>query len=299
VGVVLNTSSRQVSERLLRLLPQVVPAEDLFVTHLAADGTLLARRLLERRYDTLFVGGGDRSFAGVVSVLLRQARASGLPMPRLGLLRLKAEGGLCSLVQPAQVRGAGPLDDVLAARAGEVPGWRQVDLLETEGGHALFAGWAPGRSLMTLAQTVAGAGLVECEVRNGGTEAQRLDAQGRPYGAPVAPGALLFRGRAWMAAASCVPEVRRRFAHAGRSPGRMHLRLGMSSGLGRLGALGRLMSEPSGGSSLDVLASQVTLQFSRRLPLAIGGGKVQLQDRLELKVSPSTVELCDFSDAFH
>src|SRR5690606_41410158 len=88
VGVVVNASSRQVNERLLRLLPEVIPSDDLYVTHLAADIGLLARRLLERQYDTLFLGGGKRNFATLTSALLRNACAYTRHQPQWGLLLL-------------------------------------------------------------------------------------------------------------------------------------------------------------------------------------------------------------------
>src|SRR5690606_29644997 len=141
VGVVVNASSRQVNERLLRLLPEVIPSDDLYVTHLAADIGLLARRLLERQYDTLFLGGGNRTFATLTSALLRHACASNRPLPRLGLLRLGQTQGLATLLRASGRGGrAGHLDDVLRARAGEVPGYRQLGLLEVDGTHALAAG---------------------------------------------------------------------------------------------------------------------------------------------------------------
>lgn len=299
VGVVINASSRQVNERLMRLLPEVVPGSDLYVTHLAADATLIARRVLERRYDTLFVGGGDRTFSTLASALLRQGDLAGLPVPRLGLLRLGTTQGLATLVS-ASGRGGktGLLDDVLRARAGEVPGYRSLDLLEVEGGHALAAGLGleslGSLSLGALRQLGRQVEL-EARVAEGGV-AQRIGPNGLRYGELLQPGDLLFRGKVGVAAAGAVPYVgsgEALFPHAAKEPGFMHLRLGT-----RRGSISTLL--PGRTEELyDFLATGVSLSFGRSVPVALGPVGVERRDALTLKVHSQAIELADFSHALH
>lgn len=295
VGVVVNASSRQVNERLMRLLPEVVPGDDLYVTHLAADIGLLARRLLERRYDTLFLGGGDRTFATLASSLLRHARSSGRPLPRLGLLRLGQTQGLATFLRASGRGGrAGVLDDVLRARAGEVPGYRQLGLLEVDDAHALAVGLgleALSGSGLGLDGRVVG---LEARVAEGG-QALRLDEGGRPVGELLGAGTLLFRGQANVAAAGMIPHVlgsEGTFPHAGQADS-MHLRLGR-----RVGGLRALL--PGGGGALyDFLATAVELRFERPVELWLGPHGLVRRDTLHLAVHDRPVEVCDFSHAFH
>ncbi|HLT31407.1 MAG TPA: hypothetical protein VK013_15320 [Myxococcaceae bacterium] len=295
VGVVVNASSRQVNERLLRLLPEVIPSDDLYVTHLAADIGLLARRLLERQYDTLFLGGGNRTFATLTSALLRHACASNRPLPRLGLLRLGQTQGLATLLRASGRGGrAGHLDDVLRARAGEVPGYRQLGLLEVDGTHALAAGM--GLELLCGSSRGLAPGVVALEARVGrGGHALRLDASGRPVGDALEEGALLFRGKANIAAAAMVPHVlgdEGAFPCAGH-PSHMHLRVGR-----RAGALRSLL--PGHDAALyEFHATSIELRFERQVPLWLGPNGRAHRDTLHLAVHESPVEVCDFSHAFH
>jgi len=299
VGVVVNASSRQVNERLMRLLPEVVPGSDLYVTHLAADAALIARRVLERRYDTLFVGGGDRTFSTLCSALLRQAGLCSLPVPRLGLLRLGTTQGLATLVS-ASGRGGkvGLLDDVLRARSGEIPGYRSLDLLELEGAHALCAGLGlEALGALSLGGLRSLGRQVELEARVGeGGSAQRISPDGQPLGEPLAAGELLFRGKVGIAAAGTAPYVgtgEAVFPHAASRAGFMHLRLGT-----RRGSLVTLF--PGRGEELyDFLTTSVNLSFGRAVPVALGPAGVERRDALSLRVLPQAVELADFSHALH
>ena len=276
-------------------MPEVIPSDDLYVTHLAADIGLLARRLLERQYDTLFLGGGNRTFATLTSALLRHARAAGRPLPRLGLLRLGQAQGLATLLRASGRGGrAGHLDDVLRARAGEVPGYRPLGLLEVDGSHALAAGMGLELLCGSSRGLAPSAVALEARVARGG-HALRLDDQGRPVGEVLPEGSLLFRGKANIAAAAMVPHVlgdEGAFPRAGHSE-HMHLRVGRRSG-----ALRALL--PGREEALyDFHATAVELRFERAVPLWLGPNGRAHRDALHLAVHESPVEVCDFSHAFH
>src|SRR5690606_11500166 len=100
---------------------------------------------------------------------------------------------------------AGQLDDVLRARAGEVPGYRHLGLLEVDGSHALAAGLGLEVLCGSARARSQDAVALEARVARGG-HALRLDAQGRPVGDALEPGSLLFRGKANIAAAAMVPH---------------------------------------------------------------------------------------------
>jgi diacylglycerol kinase family enzyme len=333
VAVVVNARMREVTERLLRLLSHVVPEEDLFLTTSSQEGARVARLVLERGHDTVFLGGGDCTFARFVTTLLQLPRPPEARLPRLGVLKLGGGQALTTLVKASGLRGEGLLDDVLRARAGEVPGYRPLDLLRVEGhytpsvgvgleaqllhdaawvrerlGRGPLRGLMEGRggrasalALRSLPHLV-GAGEVECEVYNGASEALTLGADGQAEGM-VTPGALLFRGRASLVAAACVPfhaSGRRLFSQAGRSRGRMHLKLAPGAGLPGLSQLaGALLGLPAARKGLEVLTSEVTLRFSRPMPLQMAGGPAGTREALHLEVVPAAVELCDFTRAVH
>jgi diacylglycerol kinase family enzyme len=287
--------------------------------------------VVERGYDTVFVGGGDRTFSRFVTALLRAPRPVGRRLPRLGILPLGTGGALAALVKASPLNG-GPLDDVLRARAGEVPGYRRLDLLDVDGTLAPYAGmgldaqlhhdraWMRERLGRTpLRRLVQGAGglastaalhslsalarspEVECEVRCWQGGALPLGPEGEPAGPFLAPGTVLFKGPARLAAASALPRSDVGWnlpLLAGRERGRMHLRVGASSGV--LPEVTRLWRGAGAhGRSQAFLASEVTLTFARPMPVQVGGGVAEPRDALHLRLLPEAVELCDFSGSVH
>ncbi len=243
VAVLLNSNARRVSEKIVRSLSHVVPEGDLFLSRSELDARRIAQTVLDRRYHTVFLGGGDGTFTCFVNEILNQVELRrqhhpGLTAPRFGVLKLGTGNTLATLLKSSPVRGDGILDDVLRARSGEVPGYRTLDLLMVEGKRAPFAGlgldgkllndylWVKNnlaRGLMTKVMN-GGAGYftsvamktvphylthstqVECEIVNGkGSVAYRVGPDGLPMGEPVEPGGLIFRGNLMMAAAATAP----------------------------------------------------------------------------------------------
>src|SRR5688572_28236622 len=143
VAVLLNANARKVTDKVVRTLSHAVPEGDLFLSKSELDARRIAQTVLDRRYHTVFLGGGDGTFTGFVNEILNQVdvRRQHLPStqaPRFGVLKLGTGNSLAAMVKSNA--GDGLLDDVLRARAGEVPGYRWVDLLEVEGKRAPFAG---------------------------------------------------------------------------------------------------------------------------------------------------------------
>ncbi|MHB8878044.1 MAG: diacylglycerol/lipid kinase family protein, partial [Myxococcaceae bacterium] len=144
VAVLLNANARRVTDRVVRSLTHVVPEEDLFVSRSELDARRIAQTVVDRRYHTVFCGGGDGTFMGFANEIYHQLelrrRHHPQPAPRFGVLKLGTGNSLASLLKASPLRGDGILDDVLRARAGEVPGYRRVDMLMVEGKRAPFAG---------------------------------------------------------------------------------------------------------------------------------------------------------------
>lgn len=119
VAVLLNAHAKRVNSRVRRLLEEVVPQEDLFFSRSMEEGAEQARTILERRYGTLMVGGGDGTLVATMNLLLSAAAqlargSSRHALPDLGILRLGTGNGLATLT------GSGaPLTDLSAALAGE------------------------------------------------------------------------------------------------------------------------------------------------------------------------------------
>ena len=229
---------------------------------------------------------------------------------------------------------SGIVQDVSRARAGQVTGLRRMDLLKVDGQRTPFAGlgvdgkilndflWVKerfGRGVLKGALSGPGGYFaavafrsvphylthstrVECEVLNGQAgPAWRVGPEGKPVGAPIAPGECLFRGELIMAAAATMPYYGygiRMFPFAGEQPGMMHLRLGALRPAHVLAHLPRLWAGrwfPEGMH--DFYAREVHLRFGRPMPFQIGGDAAGYRDQVTLGMAAESVELLDFQPA--
>lgn len=343
VAVLLNANAQRVTARVERALRHVVPAADLYTSHSFEEGRSIARWVVDQRYRTVFSGGGDGTFVGWLNLILetvddkaksqRPAWPGTVAMapsrcPRFGLLRLGTGNALADLVGASPLRGDGILDDVLRARAGEIPSLRTLDLIACEGRSAPFAGvgidgavlndyvWVKENFAQGRLRSVVSGGLgyflaiagrsVPTQllkkpaevtlVANG--SAQRLGPDGRPVGDPVGPGAVLYRGPARIVAAGTIPYYGFRFKlfpFAGRRRSTMHVRvadLGVPTILANLGRLWEGRFHHPGLH--DFYAEDVTATFDRDMPLQIGGDAAGYHKTVRLAVARRSVELIDF-----
>jgi len=335
VAVVLNANARQVSKKVVRALSHVVSEDDLFVSHSSVQVRRVAQTLIDRKYQIVFCGGGDGTFSLLVTEIFHQLARPAFQRrrpPKFGILRLGTGNGLAALVGAAPTRGDGILDDVLRARAGEVPGFRRLDLLLAEGRHTPFAGlgvdgkllndfvWVKNSlgkgplkalfsgtggyfsavALKTLPHYLTHSASVECEVTNGSKgPAFRLGADGAIIGEPIAPGEPIFRGRLMMASAGTMPYYGfafRMFPFAGQRRAMMHLRLGevsTPSVLANLPALWNGRWFPTGIH--DFHAREVTIRFEKPMPLQIAGDAEGYREEVSFGIAPEHVELVDFN----
>jgi diacylglycerol kinase family enzyme len=332
VAVLLNAHARKVTPGVLRALSHVVARGDLYVSRSPLDARRIAHAVVEEGYHTVFFGGGDGTFMGFADEVLNlAARRRVSRLPHFGVLKLGTGNGLAAWVNASGVRSGGIVDDVLRARAGEVPGYRALELLSVEGRRAPFAslgidaqllndyvwlkervsqnwlgrlltgsrGYAAAVLLRTLPQALVRPLTAECEVRNtGATPAHRIGPDGQSV-ATIAPGDVLYRGRAMIAAASTIPYYGygvRMFPFAGVQPGTMHVRVGVVEPLSVVANLGKMWrGEWFPPAVEDFLASSVEVRFDRPMPFQLGGDAAGPRSELALAVAPEQLSLVDFS----
>jgi len=338
VAVLLNANAKRVDGRVLQALSHVVPEGDLFLTRTFEEARRVAELVVDRRYRVVFTGGGDGTFVGflneILNVIERKRHQMG-PVapraPRFGILKLGTGNALSNLTGASPLRGDGIIDDVLRARAGEVPGSLKLELLVTEGKRAPFAGVGLDAGILnhyvetkrSLAKGPfakffsGGAGYAaaitcrsvpsyltstkpEMEIRSRGV-ALRMGANGKPVGEPMGPGAVLYRGPAHVAAASTVPCYGynlKVFPFAGMRRGMMQLRVANLPIPKILANLPKLWTGewfPEGMH--DFLVEDVEIELDRKAPFQIAGDAEGYRNYVRFAVSKHPVELLDFNPA--
>jgi diacylglycerol kinase family enzyme len=332
VAVLLNANARHVGARMVESLTHVVSENDLYVSRSPLEARAIARKVVERGYDTVFCGGGDGTFMTFATELINESQRAHSKMPRLGVLRLGTGNGLASMVNASPARGDKLLDDVLRARASEVPGYRKLDLVMVNGKRTPFAGlgvdgrvlndfvwvkaqWGRGvmkrffsgkagyfcaGALRTLPHYATHPLFAECTVVNGAYPAYRLDNEGQVI-FEHEPGSILFRGRLMMAAVATIPYYGfdfRMFPFAGKQRRMMQLRLGALSPaevVTHLPSLWRGEYFP-GNRIQDFQISEATVRFDRPMPLQIGGDAEGEREQVTFSMAPEQLELLDFSE---
>jgi diacylglycerol kinase family enzyme len=335
VAVLLNSGARKFSDQVLRILSHVVQEGDLYVSHSFEEARAIAEAVVAARYTTVFTGGGDGTFVGffneIQNAMERKAAASpfaAVRAPRFGILKLGTGNALANLVGASPLRGEGIVDDVLRARANEVPGVLKLSLMIAEGKRAPFAGLGLDAGILNhyvetrrafakgpLERLMSGevgyfAAITgksvpsyfmrrrpEIEVRTRGF-AYRLDATGSPIGAPIEPGALLYHGPAVMAAAATVPCLGyhfRLFPFAQKRRGFMHLRIANVSVPSILANLPLLWKGQWFDPGLhDFLVEDVDVKMDQKVPFEIGGDAEGYRDRVRFHMWGGATELLDF-----
>lgn len=338
VAVLLNANARKVSDRIRRALSHVVPEGDLFFSRAELDARRIAQQVVDRGYETVFVGGGDGTFTCFLNEIATQVRLRRghhpTPMPRFGVLKLGTGNSVASLVKASSTRADGFVDDVLRARAGEISGYRTIDLLDIDGKLAPFAGLGLDGKLLndynqlkhsfadgplsgfltgaggyfasvafkTVPYYLANSNAVDCEVVNGPHTAYRMGADGTPS-ETFAPGQTLYRGPLMMAAAGTVPfygfELRM-FPFAGKRAGMMNLRVGTLPTTSILANLPKLWSGTWFPEGLkDFLVRDATIRFSREMPFQISGDAQGYREQVHFQVAREPIDVVDFTSALH
>ncbi|HEU4384259.1 MAG TPA: diacylglycerol kinase family protein [Anaeromyxobacteraceae bacterium] len=331
IAVLLNANARSVDARVTAQIQGVVPAEHLFLSRCAEEANRIADTVVDRGYGTVFTGGGDGTFVSWVNQILDRAERQDARPPRFGVLPL-GTGNAVAEVVGAKRRGI--VEDLRRYLRGEVPCFRQLELITLEGRRTPFVGlgvdaailndyrWLrqrlAGTRFSRLAAGVRGYGLAiavrtaprqiaqrrppYCEILNVGAAAWRLDAQGRRVGRPVEPGEMLYAGPCILAAAGTVPYYGfglKVFPYALERPGTMQLRVAADIGVASL-----LWNVPriwkgsfSHPGLLDFQVERVEIGFDRPVPFQVGGDAEGERERLTLGMAPRSVEVVDFAGA--
>jgi diacylglycerol kinase family enzyme len=328
VAVLLNAHAKQVNHDVRRALSSVLPDEHLFLSRSPDEAVEIAEQVVERRYGTVFTGGGDGTFVSWVNRILETAERRAARPPRFGVLALGTGNAVAEMV------GAEPrrhVQDLARFVRGEVDSVRRLDLLTCDGRRTPFAGVGMDAAIMNdynwvrdqlgdtplrrLGQGVPGYGLAlalrsvprllterrpaYCEVVNVGRQAWRLDPTGRRIGRPIGHGELLYAGPCMLTAASTVPYYGlglRVFPFAQKAPGMMQVRIATSIHLHTLLLnLGSIWSgEFTHPGLLDFHADRVSLRFDRPMPLQIGGDAEGWREDVTFGMAANPVEIVDF-----
>jgi diacylglycerol kinase family enzyme len=330
VAVLLNANAKRVSRKVHRALRHVVPADDIFVSRTVDEARAIARTVIERSYRTVFTGGGDGTFVSFVTEILAHLRSRPAPLPRFGVLKL----GTAIAGMVGANSGEGILDDVLRARAGEVPSVRKIHLIEAEGRVTPFAGVGLDAALLddyvqtrqrlargafrrfssgaaayglavasrTLPRYLRDRRAAPIEVVNAGGPAALLGPGGTPLRV-FEPGEVIFRGPAMMASVSTVPFYGfnfRMFPYAGTVPGKMQLRVSNIGPLRALANLDRIWAGRYHHPEIrDFLVDAVEIRSERALPYQVGGDAEGFRAELRFQLAEAEVELVDFSRQLH
>lgn len=332
VAVLLNANAKKVDDKVIRRVSHVVPEEDLFLSRTLEDCDAIAKKVVDRRYHTVFTGGGDGTFVAFVNRIHQEMAERGIVRgPRFGVLKLGTGNALASLVGASALSGDGILDDILRARANEVPSVRRLDLITIDGRMTPFAGvgydaaivndyvavkesWAPARKLLAgpagYAAAIALKTLPGYLKRSAKVQAE-LVSDGRSM--RIAPdgtvlesyekGAVLYRGPLDILCAGTAPFYGfgyRMFPHALRKRGFMHLRAADVPPLVCAMNVTKLWDGSFTHPGLhDFLTEGVTARFERPMPFQIGGDAGGYRKELSLGVADRSIELVDFSPSLH
>jgi diacylglycerol kinase family enzyme len=316
VAVVLNANARRVDEETLSWFRSTVPADELFVSRSLDDAERIAGEVVAQGFDAVLWGGGDGTFARGVGLVARAAERAGRRVPEMGALRLGTGNAIADTIGVGPATREGVRDDLVRARASA--GRRKLPFLEIEGQPALFCGFGLdaqilddfGATVATLRKLGLASAVKSADARyflsvtsrsiprfltsqrpeivaiNRGAPALAVDVEGRPIGAPIPAGRVLWRGKATLASAGTIPFYGlglRVFPHAERMPGRFQLRvtdLGAAQILGHLPAIWR--GRYHHRRLHDFLVDDVELVLARPAPLQANGDLLGPRDRLRV-----------------
>ncbi len=328
-AIYLNSNARRVSADIVGQIEELVPPDDIFFASTPEDGDQFARTILDRRYPTVFTGGGDGTVVQLINALWRAslARPERPPLPALGVLSLGTGNALSLLVSSGN-----PIQDLKTYVTNPSLDTWTISLVDVEGHLFPFASlgvdaeilndyvdvktrFGAGR-LKPLFQNVGGyffaffgataprhiKGFVEgrnltVRITNLGVEAWRIGAEGvrgRAYGA----GDILYEGPAVATVAGTTPTYgygMRLLPWADRHPGFMQLRVSNVPLSWSLLQIHKVWDGTFSAEGLhDFYASEVRLEYSQPVPFQVAGDVAGMREKVEFRVVPEAVRLLRF-----
>jgi diacylglycerol kinase family enzyme len=328
VAVVVNGRARHVTAEVVELLDQIVHSGDLYVSRSLEEARDIARIIIERGYPTVLTGGGDGTFVQTVSFVVRTAEELGRPLPRFGLLRLGTGNALAWVLGSKRERGRGVIADL--ARLRREGGSRSLRLIEVEdmltpfGGigadattlqhhGATRAAFQKHRALrlldrgpITYATAILGRSVpqyllgsrLQVRVVNEGEPAIRIGRDGRPIGAEIAKGEVIYEGSARVLAFGTIPYWgfgARVFPHAEDREDRFSLRV---VNFGSVEAMVHLRDIWRGSYRSDrlhdFLVERVAIHTDQPTALQLGGEVVGERDVIHAALSKRDIRVVDY-----
>jgi len=327
IAVVVNGRAKNVTREVISTLDRILKGGDLFVSRSLDDAREIARTLVMGSYGTVLTGGGDGTFTVMVTEVVREARRAGRPVPRFGLLKLGTGNSLAWVVGARGIHGEIGADiEKLSLHAGS----RSIRLVEVDGIISPFCGlgadarvlsdydWMKDKLSRTpLIKRVAAGPLsyglaaatrslprellrraTHCRIVNSGEEAFQMGPKGSVVRHPIARGEVLYDGPMRFTAISTIPYYGygfRMFPYAEERPDRMHLRLTTMSPLEFLIHVRDIWRGSYEGSKsvFDFLVDAVTIELTPEVAFQIGGDSQGVRSRVEVRLSPTPIELVD------
>lgn len=328
IAVVVNGNAKSVTEEVIATLDQILAGGDLFVSRRIEESADIARTIVERGYGTVLTGGGDGTFTVMVTEVVRAADAAKKPRPRFGLLRLGTGNSLAWVVGASKVgKGRGLAADIQRLR--EDAGSRPMRLIEVMDMLTPFCGYGADAQVLAdyqrtkaflsrgpLARYAPGAlsyivsnvtqtlpsyvirPVPHIRIKNLGGDVYRLGERGRVAQA-IPKGGIVYEGKARLIACSTIPYYgfgMRMFPFAEDRPDRMHLRVSNITApvfAANFPAIWRGEYENL-ENTFDFLVDDIEVCADPETPFQVGGDPVGVQTRVEMRLSPEPIELCDF-----
>jgi diacylglycerol kinase family enzyme len=328
VAVVVNGNAKRVTGELVEMLDQIVQSGDLFVSRSLAEGREIARTIAERGYPTVLTGGGDGTFVQVVTWVTQSCDALGKPRPRFGFLRLGTGNAIAWVLGAQGDEGKGVVADL--GRLRRTGGSRPLRLLDVEGTLTPFAGlgldsialdhYAQTRERFAktpLLRRFAGGGATyltsvvtrtlpeflfrphpRVRVINEGGDALVMGSDGRPRGAPIPRGGVLYDGPSRLVAFSTIPYWgfgARIFPYADDRDDRFSLRVVDITSAEVVRHIRAIWDGSYRSENIhDFLCERASVHFEEELPLQIGGDLCGPRRDLTVALSPRPIDVVDY-----
>ena len=324
VAVLVNLRARRGSEGVGRLVRSLLPRARIAVTRSLEEARRwIFEEIVPNPPTLLLSGGGD----GTAVALLNELRATGIPVPPIGVLPLGTGNGWARVTGAPTARKA--LNSIAALR-GAMPPVRRFALVESEGRVAHFAGtgWdaeivsdfqahlstipAPlrdannglrgyltGMFTRTIPRHMLGDGPANVVVTNLGDDTLTIDSSGNLV--PLAGGGrgqIIYSGPASVAAAATTTEWGfgfKAFPFAHAAPGRLSVRTYSAS----VGEATRNMFKLWRGEHPmpkmhDYFVTHGRMDFDREVPYQIGGDLAGPRKTIEFRIADEGVDLVDW-----
>jgi len=320
----LNAHAKSVTKVILKRLQDIIPKDDLYVSHNLKEAHQSIDNIVNRGYAYLFCGGGDGTVVLAINYLNKYGKAHPLmPQPKLGVLRLGTGNAI------ARYLGAlAPEHDIKAILAGKPIKPVALSMIETSSGQQTpFAGIGYDGELMNDFESVkevffespfrrffssvlgyAVAGIFKTIPRqfnrklpnirvNSSHPAYRIkEVNGSDEEVFIETGQLLYDGVAPIICVGTIPFVgygMTLFPFANRRPGYMHLRV---SAVPLSVCLSNLYPSIWHGhfrhkKLFDFLVKDVTIESEESLPYQLGGDVMGYKKQLYFKISSAPVAM--------